>query len=210
MAISMKTEKKVKKDFGRVEDGAYSARIVQLVDFGKQIETDWQTGEPKVYEDSGEPIVKHKLWINYEFPTETIEINGEVKPRWYGKEYTLSDHEKSSLYALVKAADPKGDATNDGTNLQGLLGLPVMVTIGSTRSNKAKVASVSAIPKGMVVDALSNPESSFDLDSGDLEMFKALPQWMQDRITSSIDFDKTVFYQVVNKKDISKADTSVY
>lgn len=200
MALNLSESKKAKKDYGRIDDGAFPARIVQLIDFGRQIETDYKTGEPKTYDD-GNPMVKRKVWINFEFPTELIEIEGEMKARWLGKEFSISAHEKSAMFSLLKAADPKGTATNKGRNAAGLLGLPVMVTVGSTSGGKAKVVSVSAVPKGMQVDGLQNPETLFDLDSDDVATFESLPNWMQERIKDGVDFDTTRFYQEVNKKE---------
>jgi hypothetical protein len=191
MALKLVKENKARVDYGRVDDGAYPARIVQIIDFGKQYETDWKTGNVMVYEDSGEEIVKHKVWINFEFPDELIEVDGNEKPRWYGKEYTVSAHEKSALAALLKAVDPKGVATEGGRNVKGLLGLPAMVTIGSTSSGKAKVSSVSGVPRGMQVGPLANPEVFFDLDEPDQATFGMLPKWMKDRITNGIDFAYT-------------------
>ena len=190
MALNFAEGTKVKKDFGRVEDGAYPARIVQIIDFGLQYETDWKTQEIKTYDD-GNPMIKHKVWINFEFPEETIEIDGEVKPRWYGKEYTVSAHEKSALHALLKAVDGKGVATSNGRNVKGLLGLPAMVTIGSTSTGKAKVSAVSGVPKGLQVGSLANPEGFFDMDSEDVDAFEALPNWMKERIKSGIGFEDT-------------------
>lgn len=202
--------KAAKKDFGRAEDGAYPARIVQLIDFGKQYATDFKTGEIKKYDDGNE-VIQHKVWITFELPTETIEVDAVSKPRWYGKEYVVSTHEKAALTGLLKAADPKGEHTAKGRNVRGLLGLPVMITIGSTSSGKAKVAAVSAVPKGLPVDPLANPESFFDLDSDDVAMFEALPNWMRERITSGVDFDSTKFYQAINAQDVAKnVDSSEY
>ena len=198
-------KKKSKKDFGRVEDGAYPARVVQIIDLGMQIETDYKTGEAKTYDD-GNPMIRHKVWINFEFPTETIEIDGENKPRWYGKEFTVSTHEKSALHNLLRAVDGKGEHTNKGRNVKGLLGLPAMVTIGSTSGGKAKISAVSGVPKGMPVGDLSNPTTFFDLDSDDLATFEKIPNWMQDKIKNGVDFDETKFYQAVNKKDLSVGD----
>lgn len=205
MALNFAETKKAKKDFGRVEDGAYPARVVSIIDFGMQYATDYKTGEVKKYDD-GNDVIQHKVWINFEFPTETIEVDGENKPRWYGKEFTVSNHEKSALFSLLKAIDPKGENTNKGRNVKGMLGLPAMVTIGSTSSGKAKIVSVSGVPKGMQVDSLQNPEQFFDLDSDDVEAFEKLPDWMQKRITEGVDFDSTKFYQAVNKKDAAKGD----
>jgi hypothetical protein len=211
MAMNFSAKPKAeKKDFGRADDGAYPARIAQLIDFGKQIATDWKTGEPKLYDD-GNPIIQHKIWITFELPTETIEVDGIDKPRWYGKEYTVSMHEKAALPGLLKAADPKDEFTAKGRNPKGLLGLPVMVTIGSTSSGKAKVAAVTAVPKGMIVDPLFNKETFFDLDEPDLELFDSLPAWMQEKIKTGVDFDQTKFYKLIMAKDTAAGvDTADY
>lgn len=214
MALNFAEKKSVKKDFGRVEDGAYPARIVQIIDFGQQIETDWKTGEPKTYDD-GNLMVKHKVWINFELPDETIEIDGVERPRWYGKEYTVSTHEKSALFALMKAVDPKGEHAHGGKNVPGLLGLPAMVTIGSTSSGKAKISAVSAVPKGMQVAALANEEGFLDLDSDDTDAFFELPNWMQTRIKDGVDFESTKLAKALEKGEKPKLaavdlDTAVY
>ena len=190
MALNFAEKKSVKKDFGRVDDGAYPARIVQIVDFGLQYATDWKTGEVKKYDD-GNDVMQHKVWINFELPDETIEIDGVARPRWYGKEYTVSAHEKSALHALLKAVDPKGDNTDKGRNVRGLLGLPAMVTIASTSSGKPKIGAVSGVPKGLQVGALANDEAFLDLDSVDTDSFFELPAWMQKRIKEGIGFDDT-------------------
>lgn len=210
MALNFAEGTKVKKDFGRVEDGAYPARIVQIIDFGLQYETDWKTNEVKTYDD-GNPMIKHKVWINFELPDEKIEIDGEEKPRWYGKEYTVSAHEKSALYALLKAVDAKGDATNKGRNVRGLLGLPAMVTIGSTSTGKAKISGVSAVPKGLQVGSLANDEGFFDLDSEDVDAFEALPNWMKERIKNGIGFEDTKIAKALTfgKKEAKQAKEEV-
>ena len=186
---------KVKKDYGRVEDGAYPARIVEIIDFGQQIETDWKTKEVKCYED-GNLMIKPKVWITFEFPDELITVDGVDKPRWYGKDYTVSAHEKSAMASLMKAVDPKN--TSDGY-IPKLLGLPAMVTMGSTSTGNAKIAGVSAVPKGMQVGALVSPESFFDLDSGTVEAFNGLPRWMQEKIKGGVGFDGTKLADKLSK-----------
>ena len=39
----IKTASKPKKDYGRLEDGTYAARIVSVIDYGLQVQTHWQT-----------------------------------------------------------------------------------------------------------------------------------------------------------------------
>lgn len=210
MALNFSETKGTKKTYPRLEDGAYPARIVQIIDFGLQYETDWKTNEIKTYED-GNPMIKHKVWINFEFPDEHIEVDGIMKPKWAGKEYTVSAHEKSALYALLKAVDAKGDATNKGRNVRGLLGLPAMVTIGSTSTGKAKISGVSAVPKGLQVGPLANDEGFFDLDSEDVDTFEALPNWMKERIKNGIGFEDTKIAKALTfgKKEAKQAKEEV-
>ncbi len=181
--------KKKSSSNGRVEDGTYMCRIAQLVDLGVQ-KFEWQ----------GEEKEAHKVFITFEFPTERIIVNEEDRPRWLSKEYTVSNHEKSGLYALVQAADPDGKATRKGTYVKGLLGLPVMVTVASTASGNAKVASVARLMKGMAVPELENPVSFFDLDKPDMAVFEKFPQWLKDKITSGVDFDPAMLK--ANKDDL--------
>lgn len=196
MALNF-SETKKRVDYGRVEDGTYPARVVRIIDFGLQYATDFKTGEVKKYDD-GNDVIQHKVWIDFELPTETIDIDGIKKPRWYGKEYTVSSHEKAAIQALLKAADPDGKATMKGKNVVGLLGLPVMLTIGSTSTGKAKVAGITRLIKGMSVDPLANPTLFFDLDEATYKDFELLPEWMQKRIKDGVDFESTGLYKKFN------------
>ena len=178
--------------YPRIGEGTYPARIVRILDFGMQYATDFKTGEIKLYED-GNQVVQHKVWIDFELPTETIAVDGVDKPRWIGKEYTVSSHEKAALQALLKAADPGGKATLKGRNVTGLLGLPLMITVGSTSTGKDKISNVSSLVKGMTVDALANPTLFFDLDSNDRKTFDSLPDWMKKRIQEGVGYADTAF-----------------
>jgi len=191
--MSLKTTGgKSKTVYPRVGEGTYPARLVRILDFGNQYATDFKTGEIKTYED-GNPVIQQKVWIDFELPTETILVEGANKPRWLGKEYSISLHEKSALSALIKAADPTGKATLKGRNIAGLLGLPLMITVGSTSTGKDKISNVSSLVKGMTVDNLSNPTLIFDLDSNDRKTFDGLPDWMKKRIQEGIGYEDTPF-----------------
>ena len=185
---NIEATKSGKKNIERMEDGAYPARIVKITDLGIQ-------------ESEYEGVMKqqHKVFIDFEFPTEMIVIGEEEKPRWLGKEYVVSTHEKAAMTALMSAADPKGEVTAKGRNLKGLIGLPVMVTVGTTSGGKAKVAAVGRLMKGLSVPELVNPSVFFDLDGKDVEQFEKFPQWIKDKITSGIDFDDTPFAKALAK-----------
>ena len=170
----------VKKDYGRVEDGTYGARIVQLIMLGSQIQTDWQSGEMKE-DDDGNVIYKEEIWITFEFPTERIVYTDDEavehdRPRWQSKTYTLSMHEKANFRKMLDAIAP------DGEGLADLVGQPGTITVGSTSGGKAKITSAVAPMKGMTVADLENDPVIYDLDEPDEEIFDGLPDFLQEKI----------------------------
>jgi len=46
-----------KKVFKKVEEGSHIAIPVQIIDFGNQLKTDWQSGEA-VLNDKGEEVIQ--------------------------------------------------------------------------------------------------------------------------------------------------------
>lgn len=166
------------QDFGRIEDGSYPARLVQVIDVGQQERIDFETGQ-----STGE--YHQRAFLTWEFPTETIEINGEQWPRWLSQEVTVSFHERAKLPQIIAALDPKKEAQHLGD----LLGKPALVTVGSTKNNKAKVTNVVQLPKGMQVDDLKNQPVVFDMDNFDEEVFNNLPQFIQNKIREARNFN---------------------
>lgn len=190
-----------RQDYGRMDDGTYPARIVSVVDIGKQHLKDWQNQKPQyhVLDDEGSwakngnefvmttepndaPNIKPQVFVTYEFPTERIEVKDESKPRWMSKEYVFSTHEKAGLTALIKAAAP------GATDLSDLVGKPVFVVIGSTSSGNAKVTGVTAPMKGVEVGALENQSVHFDMDEPDLDSYNLLPAFVQKKIKAATNF----------------------
>jgi len=204
MALTVSTSPTKKTDNGRVEDGPHMARVVQIIDLGMQKQTDWKTGEVQTYDD-GNPIIKPEVFITYEFPTDRIEIDGESKPRWLSKRYTMSLHEKSALTALITAVDPAG-AKGKSYDLSKLIDKPLMVTVGSTSNGNPKVTSVSGIPKGIKVDPLENDSRLFDMGSFDMEVYESLPNFIQEIIQNSESFKGFPKSAKPNKEELDDVD----
>ena len=183
------------KDFGRSEDGNYPARLAQVIELGLQPMEDYTTKEAK------DP--KPRCMLTFEFPTETIEVGGEEKPRWYGKEYTLSGHEMAALPKVVSALDPGGEETD----LSKLLSRAVMVEIGTTSGGKAKVVNVSKLMKGLTVDQLVNDPVVFSLDNPDKKVFEKFPQWIREKIEGALDYEGSHAEAVLTGKvDANESD----
>lgn len=178
------------KSFSVLEEGTYPAILVQVIDLGVQPQEDWKTKKPKP--------PAHKVLFTFELPTETVEIDGEDKPRWMSKDYTYSFNEKAALSKVVQVLmkdKPKAKALDD------LLGAACMLNVGHTASGNAKIAGIVPKIKGMTLPESTNNLIAFDLDNPDLNTFNNLHEWIQNKITSSINFNQTKLAKVLGDKN---------
>lgn len=171
-----------------LEAGVYPARVVQIIDFGLQPQRAYQ-GRPKP--------PAYEIQVTYELvDVFMVDEDGnelEDKPRWINETFPIysldADMAKSTkrYYAL----DP--DCVHDG-DFSKLLGTPCNVTIvlnkkeGRTYENIGNVSAMRPRDADKCPE-LKNEERFFDLDNPDLEVFNKLPKWIQDKITSNLEFD---------------------
>lgn len=171
-----------------MDEGTYPARVVQVIDFGVQPQRPFK-GVPKAPAQT--------IYQTYEFLDEFCkDENGEDvedKPRWLSEDFPLFSLEADLAKSTKRyyALDP--DEKYGGDFLL-LVGEPCMVTINQYESKgkiRNGVSSVAAMrPKEAAkAPALVNPPKVFVIDAPDLEVFKSLPDWMQDKIKGSLEFE---------------------
>jgi hypothetical protein len=174
-----------------LEAGTYPCRVVEIIDLGVQPQ--------RAFEGQAKPPVQH-IRITYEFTDEfCVDADGneqEDKPRWLSEDIPFhpltSDLAKSTK--RYKAIDPKDDFDGDFTLL---VGCPCNVTITATEGkgkNAGKVfnniASVNTMRKrdAEKCPKLVNEPTVFLIEDPDKGVWGKLPQWLQEKITSAIDF----------------------
>lgn len=171
-----------------MDEGTYPARVVQVIDFGVQPQRPFK-GVPKAPAQT--------IYQTYEFLDEFCkDENGEDvedKPRWLSEDFPLFSLEADLAKSTKRyyALDP--DEKYGGDFLL-LAGEPCMVTINQYESKgkiRNGVSSVAAMrPKEAAkAPALVNPPKVFVIDAPDLEVFKSLPDWMQEKIKDSLEFE---------------------
>lgn len=174
-----------------MEAGNYPCRIVQVIDLGMQPQRAWQ-GEEKP--------PAHTLMVTYEFTDEFMkdEDGQELldKPRWLSEEFPLrsleSDLAKSTK--RMKALDPSFALGGDWAKL---VDTPCMVTVtesegkgkneGRTFNNIGGVSAMRSRDAERCAPLVNEPKI-LDLDDPDLTIFKSLPEWLQDKIKSNLEF----------------------
>lgn len=183
-----------------VDPGSYPARLVQVIDLGLQ---------PQSYEkETKDP--KNEIYTTYELSDEFMkDEEGEDiadKPRWISESFTLnslnSDRAKSTqrYYALDPNAEHDGDWSK-------LLGTPATVVLVSNPSKKDKTKvynNIAATSTMRAKDAaklppLKNPAKFFTLDDPDVDLFLTLPQFIQDKIKSNLEFGGSKLDELLEK-----------
>lgn len=171
-----------------VEAGSYPARLVVVADLGLQTQRDFQ-GEkkPPAYE------ILTVYELADEFMKDEEGKDDTTKPRWQSESFPLYSlqSEKAKSTKRYLALDPQGLVNGDWTKL---IGTPVMVTLVVTPSKKGKLynniggTSPMRSKDALRVPELVNKPVILDLDNPSVEAYKALPQWVQKRITENLEY----------------------
>ena len=172
MGLEIKTggDKPVSRD--PVSIGVHLARLVQVIDLGIQ-EEEWQ----------GVTKNQHKVMFTYEIPEETVLVKGEQKPKFISQRLTVSTFKKAAMPTVIQALRP-GTKLESGIKLESLLGSGVQLNVGRTSGGAAKILNVMPLAKGQTVPITNTELLSFDLSDPDVEVFKRLPQFLRNIITS--------------------------
>lgn len=167
--------------------GTYISVCVGIVDLGEQYSEKF-----KKYSD--------KVLVIWEIPSQTIEVDGELKPRWLSKDFASSLNEKSNLCKFLVPwrgrafSEEELDESGAGFDLKTMLGTGCMlsVTIGKRDdgSEYNAIAASVGLPDGIPVPTTATELIAFDTDAWDDKVFESLPEWVRDRIKKSTQYQK--------------------
>ncbi len=172
-------------DIDSPDDGTHIGRLVGITDLDHQPGFMWQ----------GEQIESmYKVTFTYELPNS---LTKDGKPHWVSEDFKVSDHERSKMFARVKAMDPNGTISDNGDNLFALIGTPCMVEVSHNDKGYAKVGTVSGAPAGFPIPELANEPLIFSFEEPDVEVFKRLPEFVQKKLKSGINYEGSALHKVV-------------
>jgi hypothetical protein len=183
-----------------IDAGTYPARVVSILDLGLQPQRPYQ-GQDKP--------PKHEIRATYELVDEFCVgddgVELEDKPRWISEDFPFNslsaDLAKSTKRYL--ALDPTQKLGGDFTLL---VGMPCMVTVvnkeGAGKNVGRVFNNVGAVsgmrPKEAAKAApLVNPTKVFVLDDPDLEVFRSLPEFLQDKIKGNLEYNGSVLQKLL-------------
>lgn len=170
-----------------IDAGTYPARLVQIIDLGLQAQ--------RAYQGKEKPPANEIMLIYELVDTFMVDKDGnelEDKPRWISETLPLYsiDQEKAKSTQRYFALDPSGE---DGGDFSQQIGKPCNVTLVQNAKGEKIYINVAGISAMRDRDAkkcpdLVNDPKVFDLDEPDVELFKTLPEWIQEKIKGNLRF----------------------
>lgn len=176
----MKIKDRVKPKVPTVVPGVYMAVCVGIIDLGEQYSEAYKSFSNKV----------KFVWA---LPSETIEIDGKVEEKQLSREFSVATKETSKLRGFLSSWNSKKFTDEEFAEFElfDMIGKTCMLNVvTSTSGEYANVESIMPIPNGLPVPASKTATFRWDMDNWDDEAFKKLPEWTQDQIKKSTQYQK--------------------
>lgn len=174
----MKIKDRAKPKTPPVEPGVYMAICIGCVDLGEQYNETFKNRSNKC------------LYI-FELIGETIEVDGEQKPRQLSKEFAISSSSKSNLRKFIESWNGKSYTDDDFMELdlfdQIGKSCQINVVLNDTKEY-ANIDNLMPLPRGVPAFTTETAPVRWDMSAWDDEVFKTLPEWIQDKIKKSTEY----------------------
>ena len=176
----MKIKDRAKPKAPPVEPGVYMAVCIGFIDLGEQYSEMFKSHSVK------------GMYI-WELPGETIEIDGEQKPRQLSKEFTISSSNKGNLRKFIESWNGKSYSDDEFLefDLFNQIGKPCQLNVVLNETKEySNVDNIMPIPKGFPAPTTETKQIRWDMEQWDDAVFAELPEWIQDKIKKSSQYQK--------------------
>ena len=176
----MKIKDRAKPKTPPVEPGVYMAVCVGVVDLGEQYAEKFNNYSNKV----------KFVWA---LPGEFIEVDGKQEERQLSKEFTISASKKGNLRSFLQSWNGKNYTDEEFAefDLFDQLGKACQLQVVLNETGEySNVENLMPIPKGMPAPNSKTAFFTWDMDHWDDAAFEKLPQWTQDQIKKSTQYQK--------------------
>lgn len=204
MALTISESQKMERQLP--EAGSTTGVLVQLIDLGLQ-ETNWD----------GEKKVSPKVRLTFELPDQVIDgevvENGKTtkvtKPMMVSLELTRSLGERATLRKHLESWRGAAFTSKElaSFSLKNLLGKAALLTLMHKTSQAGRqycaINAISKLPKGMTAPKESvSSQVFYEIENGQNEVFATLPEWLQDKVRASKEFQMESGKPAVSKTEL--------
>lgn len=179
----MKIKTGVKPSLPPVPGGTYLAVCVYSIAIGEQL---------CEFKDKGKSY-NNQVMLGFELQGITVEIDGKQEPRTLGRTFNIAKSKNAALRKFVGAWEAKEYTDEEFLELDtnDLVGKPAMLNVVLNESGEySNIESIMQIPMGFPVPQPTLPLIRYDMEPWDQAAFEKLPEWAQDRIKKSTEWQK--------------------
>jgi len=176
----MKIKDRARPKIPPVTPGVYIAMCVGVIDLGEQYSETF-----KKYSND--------VRIVWELTGETVEVDGEQKPRQLSKDFAISTSKKSKLRAFLSSWNSRQytDEEFGELDLFDQIGKACQLNVVLSESGEyANIDNLMPLPRGVQAPVAASPFIRWDMTQWDDAVFQTLPEWAQERIKKSTQYQK--------------------
>ena len=174
----MKIKDRAKPAIPPVPAGGYLAVCVGVFDLGEQYSEKFKNYSPK-------------LMITFDLPSVTIEVDGKQEPRQLSREFTISGKNNSKLRAFISSwngVQYSDEAFGEFDPLTQI-GKPAMINVLLNETGEyANIDSIMPLFPGLPTPTTQTQMKTWDMDAWDDKAFEELPEWVQEKIKKSTQY----------------------
>ena len=178
--MSLKVKDRAKPKIPPVDPGVYIAICVGVLDLGEQYSEKFKNYRCEV----------QFIW---ELCGETVEVDGEQKPRQLSRTFSVAASKKSNLRAFISGWNGAqySDEQFSDLDLFGQAGKACQLNVVLNDTGEyANVNSAIPLPKGMSVPTTDTAPILWNMDEWDDKAFEALPDWVQEKVKRSTQYQQ--------------------
>lgn len=178
--MALKVKDRAKPKIPPVEPGVYIAICVGVLDLGEQYSEKFKN-------------YRNEVQFVWELCGETVEVDGEQKPRQLSRTFSVAASKKSNLRGFISGWNgvQYSDEQFSDLDLFTQVGKACQLNVVLNDTGEyANVDSAIPLPKGMPAPVTDTAPTLWNMDEWDDKAFEALPDWVQEKIKKSTQYQQ--------------------
>lgn len=181
----MKIRDKVKPSLPPIPGGTYLGICVYSIEVGEQL---------CEFKDKGKSY-NNQVMLGFEICGVTIEIDGKQEPRVLGRTFNIAKSKNAGLRKFIGAWEAKELSDDEflDTDTNDYVGRPAFLTVVLNETGEySNIENIAPLPTGLpiTVPEPMSPLIRFNMDPWDQKAFDALPEWAQEKVKKSTEYQK--------------------
>ena len=181
----MKIRDKVKPSLPPIPGGTYLGICVYSIEVGEQL---------CEFKDKGKSY-NNQVMLGFEICGITIEVDGKQEPRTLGRTFNIAKSKNAGLRKFIGAWEAKELSDDEflDTDTNDYVGRPAFLTVVLNETGEySNIENIAPLPVGLpiTVPEPMSPLIRFNMDPWDQKAFEALPEWAQEKVKKSTEYQK--------------------